>query len=157
MCAIVDASVADDIFGQTRTPAGVEFFKWLESGPGRMVSGGKLHQELKRRRGFRLWEREARLAGRLTILNPDAVDERTARLETHGTLRSNDHHVIAVAQLSGARLLCARDKPLHADFKTKDLIDNPTGKVFTTRQPDGQPADFTRSRRELLRGYSCSV
>lgn len=76
MCAIVDASVADDIFGQTRTPAGVEFFKWIDSGHGRMVSGGTLHEELKRRSGFfRRWEREARLAGRLAILNPVAVED----------------------------------------------------------------------------------
>ena len=157
MCAIVDASAADDIFGKDRTPAGVGFFKWLEGGEGRLVSGGKLHEELKRVGGFDRWVREARLAGTLTILNPVVVDERATRLEAHGALDSNDHHVIAVAQLSGARLLCTKDKALQDDFKARRLIDNPGGKIFQTRRPDKQPADFTKRHQRLLRDRLCRM
>lgn len=163
MCAIVDAGVADDVFGESRTPAGVGFFKWLDNGDGRLLSGGKLHEELRRTGGFDPWAREARLAGKLTVLNADAVDERIAQIKArHDALRSNDHHVIAVAQLGRARLLCTGDGPLTKDFKKKVLIDNPGGKVFKTRRKvfkhgrwHEEPADFTKAHQQLLRAHSC--
>ncbi len=48
MCAIVDANVVDEVFGEKRPPAGEKFFDWLTVGNGRLVVGGRLLEELDR-------------------------------------------------------------------------------------------------------------
>jgi len=87
---------------------------------------------------MRRWLRELRLSGRLTQ-RPDIckdVDEMTNQLKSplrgSGTCRSNDHHIVALAVVSGARLLYTNDRNLTDDFKDKRLIDNPRGKVYST-------------------------
>lgn len=62
---------------------------------------------------------------------PDAeIDALQAALTVSGSLKSDDPHIIALAQVSGARLLCSRDKALHQDFLAKELVDQPRGKVY---------------------------
>ncbi|MYH42126.1 MAG: hypothetical protein F4017_01170 [Acidimicrobiaceae bacterium] len=68
-----------------------------------------------------------------------------------GSCRSDDHHVIALAQISGARLLFSNDKDLHKDFKNRQLIDQPTGTVYSTLARN----DFTSHRRAQLRKHHC--
>ena len=41
-------------------------------------------------------------------------------------------HVLALAQVSGARLLYSNDQTLQRDFKNSKLIKNPRGNVYTT-------------------------
>ena len=48
MCAIVDASVAGEVFGSERTPAEEGVFDWITNGNGKIVVGGKLREELGR-------------------------------------------------------------------------------------------------------------
>ena len=43
---------------------------------------------------------------------------------------SNDFHIIALAQLAGARMLYSRDRELHQDFRNSKLVDRPRGKVY---------------------------
>ena len=43
---------------------------------------------------------------------------------------SDDPHVIALAQESGARLLCSLDEALHTDFTNPRLINAPRGHVY---------------------------
>ena len=45
---------------------------------------------------------------------------------------SNDVHVLALALVSGARLLYTNDAALIMDFKNSKVIANPRGKVYTT-------------------------
>ena len=45
--------------------------------------------------------------------------------------KSNDLHVIALARISGARLLYSDDKKLRKDFKNKHLVNSPRGKVYS--------------------------
>lgn len=47
MCAIVDANVAHEVFGDSPPPAAEKFFEWLERGSRRLVVGGKLLKELE--------------------------------------------------------------------------------------------------------------
>ena len=49
MCAIVDANVVSEVFGSNLSPAGEKFFDWLNKGSGRLVVGGKLLEELKKK------------------------------------------------------------------------------------------------------------
>jgi hypothetical protein len=72
-------------------------------------------------------------AGRV-ISCPDAeIDAIQEVLSTSGALKSDDPHIIALAQVSGARLLCSRDQALHTDFGSKELVSNPRGKVYQTK------------------------
>ena len=140
MCAILDANVAGQVFGADRPAAGRAFFDWIDSGPGRLVAGGRLLRELDTNRAFREWRLQAVLAGRITLLNDEAVDRRTGELEQENACRSNDEHVIAVAQLGGPRLLYSNDGDLQDDFADKRLIDRPRGKVYSTKErPDLRP------------------
>ena len=146
MCAILDANVAGQVFGAERPAAGQAFFEWINAGRGRLAIGGRLRRELDRNGAFRAWRQQAVLAGRVTLLIDDAVDVRAGQLEQENACRSDDEHVVAVAQLSGARLLYTNDGDLQDDFDDRTLIDRPRGKVYTTRVH----ADLTRVHRRLL-------
>ena len=133
MCAIVDANVVSEVFGSNPPSAGEKFFDWLNQGSGRLIVGGKLLEELEQGSAdFRRWGREAQLAGKMRIVNKSEVDARTEQLQSETVIRSNDSHVIALAQVSGARLLYSNDGNLQQDFKNKSLIDDPRGKVYST-------------------------
>ena len=148
MCAIVDANVASEVFGTNLPPAGDRFFDWLNRGSGLLVVGGKALEELELSSAkFRRWGQDAQLAGKLRIINESAVDARTRQLLSEGVVTSNDHHVIALAQVSGARLLYTNDRRLQRDFKNKRLIDEPRGRVYST----GGTGSFQRKHERLLR------
>lgn len=95
--------------------------------------------------GFRKWTDQAVRYGRIRIKNDGDVNARTAEL-AESALRSDDPHVIALAQVSGARLLYSNDGKLQRDFKDRDLINNPGGSVYSTRENK----NFTRSRKRQL-------
>ncbi len=145
MCAIVDANVAGQVFGNSRPPAGEEFYKWLNAGKGRLVIGGKLLEELNQTK-FRKWASQALRLGFARRVDESRVERITAELHDKQLCTSDDPHVIALAQVSGARLLYSNDSDLQGDFKRKSLVDNPRGKVYSTRMH----GDFKRSHRNLL-------
>ena len=134
MCAIIDANVAHQVFGPNRPEAGMEFFKWLSSGKGKLAAGGKLRRELSGNMKFRSWWQQAQLAGRTKAVDDTEVDEQTRKVERSGGYRSDDPHVLALAQISGARLLFTNDQDLQQDFKDSKLIGPPGGKIYTTRE-----------------------
>ena len=146
MCAILDANVVGQVFGEDRPAAGRAFFGWLNADRGRLVVGGQLRNELDQSAAFRQWRVQAVLAGRVTLLNDDAIDAKARQLAKENTCRSDDEHVVAVAQLSGARLLYTNDRDLQRDFNNKALIDQPRGKVYSTRTRD----DLSPTQRRLL-------
>lgn len=74
MCAIIDASVVSQVFGKKRPPAGEAFFNWIAFRHGRLIVGGKLDEELERNGAFRLWIRDALLAGKAKRLAGKQVD-----------------------------------------------------------------------------------
>lgn len=133
MCAIVDANVVAEVFGRKRPPAGAKFFDWINGGNGRLVVGGRLLEELDRSsEEFKIWRQGATLAGRMRVIDPSEINARTRELQNEGKCASNDLHVLALAQVSGARLLYSNDRALQRDFKNKNLIDRPRGKVYST-------------------------
>ena len=151
MCAIVDANVAGEVFGKSVSQAGGEFFNWLSDGRGRLVVGGKLLSELEGRQDFTKWAVEAKRAGRLTTLNVDQVKERTREIEREAKHSSNDPHVLAVAQIGRARLLFTNDRALGKDFRNRDLIDGPRGRIYHTRDNKG----FSKTHKRWLRTNVC--
>ena len=145
MCAIVDANTASEVFGTKRPEAGSKFFEWLNSGAGILVAGGKLLDELKKTQ-YREWARQAILSGKIELEDKQDVEAQTTKLHNEKACKSNDHHVIALAQISGARLLYTNDGNLQQDFKNKYLIDNPRGRVYSTKKH----RHFTVSHKQIL-------
>ena len=147
MCAILDNDVVHEVFGSNRSLAGKAFFKWIDTGSGNLVIGGKLLQELDNTRAFREWRQQALLAGRVRRFSDEEVNDKAEKLKGKSACQSNDEHVIALAQISNARLLYSNDVALRKDFDDKKLIDKPRGKVYSTLL-DG---NFRDSHKKLLR------
>ena len=144
MCAILDANVVHEVFGSDRPDAGMEFFSWINTGTGILVAGGKVLAELTQNSKFRDWQKEATLAGKIRIVNEEYIQ---TAAQDEAPCISDDPHVIALARVSGARLLYSNDKDLHKDFKNKALINKPLGKIYTTLRD----RNTTKVHRELLR------
>ena len=144
MCVIVDANVVGEVFGTAPSEAGAAIYKWIERG-GLLVAGGQHLEELENSQHFAQWSSQALQAGTMQILDEQKVKECTKRIERL-PLQSNDPHVLAVAQLSGARLLFSNDENLWHDFRNKRLIDSPRGRVFQTKDAK----TYTNTHRRLL-------
>ena len=136
MCAIVDANVAHQVFGEDRPPAGMRFFDWLESSRGQLVVGGKLRVELGRDERFVRWLKSALRYGRARSVADEEVENRASELRSDGVCTSDDEHVLALAMVSGARLLYTNDAALISDFKNRTIVATPRGKVYTTAEND---------------------
>ena len=144
MCAILDANVAHEVFSRNQTEAGRAFLRWLNARPGRLAVGGKARRELARHRAAEAWLLEGIRAGRVRSENDDEVDRLSEELEDR--CRSDDPHIVALAMVSGARLLYSNDGPLNQDFGDRDLVNTPRGKVFSTQES----SRFTNVHRGLL-------
>lgn len=143
----MDANVVHQVFGPDRSEAGAEFFMWIDSGKGKLVAAGKLLTELSGSEAFRSWWRQAQLAGRTTTYREETVDRKTQEVERERVHRSNDPHVLALAQISGARLLFTNDRDLQQDFKNSELIEPSGGRIYTTIRSGA----FGKAHKSLLR------
>lgn len=144
MCAIVDANTAAEVFGRDKTEAGSAFFNWLVREHGRLIVGGEVRRELLRTSARELLQ-QMTLAGRAFTVDDERVD--AAAEAVRPQCRSDDPHVVALAQVSGARLLYSNDMLLHQDFGDARLISAPRGSVFSTNRSDR----LSRHHRRLLR------
>lgn len=128
MCLIVDASCASLVFNVPRHPQFEPLWRWLTGIHGRLVYGGKLARELHKVQAAANQLAELRRSGRADFVPDDKIEAEVACLpDGH---RSNDLHVLALARLTGARLLCTEDSDLIADFKDRHLIPAPRGRVY---------------------------
>ena len=148
MCAIVDANVGHEVFGDTQTEAGKYFLDWLNrANGGRLAIGGKLREELCTNRNFLRWLSVAGRLGRTIDVSDDRVEAETETLLTRTPpCKSNDEHVLALAKLSGARLLYTNDNDLQDDFRDRSIVDGVRGRIYTTGEYD----DVRRTHRDLL-------
>ena len=147
MGAILDRNVAPEVFGPTRTEAGEKFFDWINRGAGKLVVGGKLLRELNSTKAGK-WMRQAVLSKRMKIENESEVKATMSELQNEGEFKSDDPHIIALAQVSGARLLYSNDIDLQKDFRNRELINRPRGRVYSTIRGNGK---FQGSHKRLLR------
>lgn len=84
--------------------------------------------------------------GAVVVAKRDEIVPVAQQLRRRRDCVSNDAHVIALAQVTGARLLFSNDSALQSDFKNKLLIDQPRGKVYSTTYSK----NVTRMHRQLL-------
>lgn len=132
MCAILDVNRAHEFVHPAPSEPVRQLKRWLESGRGRLVVGGRLLSELYVNKDVRQWIADLTWAGRTVLLSPEEsqlVRERAKELTVSGDCKSDDEHIIALAQVSGTRLLYTNDKDLQADFTNTSLIKNPPGKL----------------------------
>lgn len=138
MGAILDVNVAHEVFGGSNRPeAGKQFYDRIKKKEGILVAGGKLLRELLKT-SFRRQMEEADRKGIIKKIKDQKVDELTKKLQDEGGLKSNDPHILALAQASGARLLYSNDDDLREDFRNKKLIDKPRGKIYSTKSGSGK-------------------
>lgn len=132
MCIIVDACVKDAILDPSKHPAAQAVHDWLEK-DGKFVFGGsKYKKEFLNGVRIRSFVLNRWRAGMAISVPCEAVDAEEDRLNRARSCESNDSHIIALARVSGARVLYSLDAKsrLHRDFREKKLIDNPRGSVF---------------------------
>ena len=153
MCAIIDINVIHELWDHSGTPAGQGFRLAVERGNVPIVIGGTtLEEELGNADNrMRIWLQQLALKGQLIqIADINAkVDSKTNQLKLAigvNACQSNDHHIIALAIISGARLLYTKDQKLHRDFRNDMLISHPRGKVYSTNKD----SDFSKSKKRLL-------
>lgn len=142
VCIIIDANVADAVCSCTDDAKPV--VDWLTTGNGKLVYGGKNAEELMKLSDVQRFIRSLFQAGRAVSVDGETLAQAERRINAKRVCRSNDCHVIALAVVSGARLLYSHDKALHADFKNEKLISNPRGSVYQKK-----------SHAKLLRKASC--
>ena len=151
VCAILDNSTRDEVFGNTPTDRGQVFYEWINQGYGRLVIGGtQLRDELGGNNeqpgsvNFRRWLPTAIRLGRVAQPNDDTVVDAAAKaLKTQGICQSNDPHVLALAQHTGAQLLYTNDQALQRDFGNRAIIGGIGGKVY----PNTDYREFLNNRR----------
>ena len=146
MCAIVDNNVANEVFSGDPPEAGKRFRRWLGERNGRLAVGGRLLAELKENSGFREWFQQNELSGRLLQVRDEEVARQERRIKRTNLCTSNDEHVLALAIASGARLLYTNDNLLMDDFRNRDIVPGPPGKIYTTRDRK----DFRPAQKKLL-------
>lgn len=158
MCAILDANAKGAVMANTPTADARAFRRWISSGKCCLVIGGKLRKELGPSFSEKVdahhprlddWLRTVKLAGMLRQAEDQAVDQIEANLVAGNRCRSNDAHIIALAIISGARLLYSRDQILHQDFRDKTLIDNPRGKIYPPFDDESDALAWLRRNRVL--------
>lgn len=148
MCVIIDACVRDLVFSAPRSDAAVAIVNWIDEADGRMVYGGtKYYEELftqKKDNGERVTlERVTRQvrawkqAGRAMEFPKAAVDAEERVVREMNAATSNDIHILALARVSGARVLFSSDGKLHADFKNAAIVDSPRGAIYQTKDHSG--------------------
>jgi hypothetical protein len=133
MCVIVDVNVASEVFRATPSERGVPIRDWVINGDGCFVFGGQLADELFRYSAARRFLIELGRQGRAARMPRDKIEAETKRLRAIKCLASDDPHVIALARVSGARVLFSSDTDLHGDFKNSALVANPRGRVYTSK------------------------
>ena len=147
MCAILDASIASEVFGHNRPEAGVKFFNWINTGRGRLLAGGKLLEELNKTQ-FREWARQALNSGIVTTVDEPLVNKKIDELVAERSCRSNDPHVIALAIVGGGRLLYSNDKGTAPGLHEQSSDQQSTWKSLLHKQTPELPEYSQTATRE---------
>ena len=152
-CAILDANCLGEVFGREESEAGREFRRWVSEGNGRLVSGGKLHRELRGSTAFKKWAEYAVRSPQLRVYRDRVLDPDVAELEHRADILSNDRHVLSLARVSGARLLYTRDKALRREFADPSIVSRPVGQLYNQGDKDRLT---DRHRKRLRTARPCS-
>jgi hypothetical protein len=127
VCIIVDANVAHEFRGAF-TDEALAILDWLMEDGGIIAAGGRLKKELLRT-SFKNIYLTLLQAGRLYQFDDKEVNRVETSVTAKQYLKSDDAHIIALAQVSLCRLLFSRDQDLHSDFCNPRIL-RPRGRIF---------------------------
>ena len=129
MCIIIDANRMGVFLTEPPDHDAAPIHDWLRKKGGKIVysTGGKFAAEVRGRTRERL-TLYAR-SGQAIYIEARRFRDKQSSL-ANDDIKSDDPHVLALAQESGARLLYTDDTALMRDFKDKRFIDKPRGKVY---------------------------
>src|SRR5262245_60635064 len=118
MCLVIDANVASDFNepGDDAKPV----LQRVQKGSLRIVAGPPLKKELFKTKIRALYQQWL-LAGKVVEFNDKQLEAAAGQID-QDIVVSNDIHILALARVSGARLLYSKDEPLHSDFKNNKII-----------------------------------
>lgn len=134
MCLIIDNDVAHKVFTSTGEDTDSDFECIADCLFGRrkpraeMVCGGELTDEYLSNSRMRKVLVELDRSGRIESIPDKKIREE--KKDIGESCVSNDEHIIAIARISGARILCSHDQDLHSDFRNPELISNPRGNIY---------------------------
>ena len=131
MCIIVDTNT----FHKFKNPDDEDMepvWTWLEKRDGKIAYSDieKLEEEWDNG-GMQNLRNRLRQRGKLKIVSPQDVQEKADELK--GEIASNDEHIIALAIVSGVKVLVSYregDRNLFEDFKNRNLV---WGRVYTRK------------------------
>ena len=130
MCVILDANT----FGKFRNPNDEDMasvWRWLNNRNGKIVySNTKKFEDEWERGGMSHLRDQMMRAGQLKLVS-EGVQEKADELKDE--IASNDEHIIALAIVSGVKVLVSYregDRDLFVDFKNRSLV---RGRVYTRK------------------------
>ena len=116
MCVIIDASMMGDFVNKRKNT--VPLRKWLDQRKGKLISppsGTLLDAEYRGK--FKRALARYRRTGVAVPISASAEEVKNLSDEIEPQLKSDDPHIIALAIVSGAKLLASNDEKLGEDFK----------------------------------------
>jgi hypothetical protein len=137
VCVIIDANRVSATFGSPPCKDAVPILDWIARGGGKLVYGGGLASEYAKVQSAFHFVNELRRAGRAFELRKDEVHAEGQLVTAKFDLKSDDPHILAIARLSGARVLFSQDKNLHHDFRNSAIVAKPRGRVYKSREHAG--------------------
>jgi len=129
LCLIIDANKTADFVNRRRDADHQPIYRWLER-DGRLAIGGRLLKEQYRVEKAKRYLLQLLRAGRALRCDDGEVNAEERQVGDSGLCRSDDPHVIALARVSGARVLFTGDRDLMADFGNPQLVPGPRGKIY---------------------------
>lgn len=128
MCLIIDANVASDVFSGKPSVDFQPIWNALAKKKAIAVHGGKLSNEYSKLKRITRLLVELTRQGCLRKIPDEQVKAETI-IYKNKEIKSDDAHILALAKVANVRLLCSKDKKLHADFTNNALL-NPPGSVY---------------------------
>ena len=153
MCAIADyANVGNAAVASDGTEAAKGFLRYVSDGGLKLLLGGsKMNDEiLGCSQAFRRWLSRALETGCVLRASDDQVDEVAKRLTDADCCESDDEHLVALARVTGARLIFTNDRALQRDCKA---LLSPPASVYTTND---ERTSFSPQKRRLLTTTTCN-
>ena len=131
MLLIVDANCAPRTLCPKPDPDYEPVLAAVMMGKRKIAIGGS-KQKLEYQKLTAVWKflRTLEQAGRAKLISDSQVDDEELHVTQNIMIASDDPHILGLARVSGARLLCSHDQALHADFCNASIISNPRGKVY---------------------------
>ena len=130
MCIIIDTNKIHEFLNEPPSDDTRPIHDWVAKKSGSLIytTYGQYGDELKtvQKRLLTYYR-----SGKATHIGKEKIISEEAKLQVANEHISDDVHILALARASGARLLYTGDKNLMTDFKTKSIIDNPRGKIYS--------------------------